>query len=194
MLIGLCGAAGSGKSTVAKILLARHYCAPVALADPIYKAVAAITGLDEDRLKDRDFKERPIEWLGKSPRFLLQTLGTEWGRDLVSSDIWVTICRRRIEAIQKHGYGVSVADVRFVNEAVALREMGGVIWRIRRPSAEAVESHSSEAGLPDELVDEVLDNDGSVADLQRLVDGTMERYGKDAISCQSRKYGGSTVR
>ena len=79
MLVGLCGAAGAGKNTVADFLTDSDGCTfmQLAFADPLYECVSTITGLPVARLKDRDVKEAVLPWLGKSPRQLLQTLGTE---------------------------------------------------------------------------------------------------------------------
>ena len=35
-------------------------------------------------------------WGGKTPRYLMQTLGTEWGRMMVDGDLWVELCCVRI--------------------------------------------------------------------------------------------------
>lgn len=173
MLIGLCGAASAGKSAVAEILRDRRGFTGLSFAGPIYRAVAAVTGMTVEQLADRSQKERPIEWLGKSPRELLQTLGTEWGRDTVRSDIWVVIAMRQAAAIRQIGGKVAIADVRFENEAQAIREAGGVVWRVERPQAGlagAAAEHSSEAGLPPCLVDAVIDNSGSLDGLVEAVE------------------------
>ena len=113
MIIGLCGLAGSGKDEVSAILSRRHGFAAISFAGPIYLAVSEITGMPPAKLKDRGLKEQPIPWLGKSPRELLQTLGTEWGRGMVREDIWVRIAMWRAS---EHEH-VAITDVRFANEA-----------------------------------------------------------------------------
>ena len=95
MLIGMCGAAGSGKDTIADILGFDR----VAFADPLYEMVSLVTGLTPDEMRDRETKERTIDWLGQSPRQLLQTLGTEWGRGMVSESIWVDTAMRRVRGL-----------------------------------------------------------------------------------------------
>jgi hypothetical protein len=134
----------------------------VGLADPIYAALASILGIPETVLRQRSTKERPIEWLGKSPRQLLQTLGTDWGRTLVAEDLWLRIARRRIEELASTGAGaIVIADVRFDNEAAMVHEMGGEVWLVdRRPATEAA-PHVSEAGISDGLIDRVIDNTGT---------------------------------
>lgn len=173
-ILGLTGAAGAGKNTVADVLF-RHGFANFGFADPVYRAVGAVLGVSPDSLRDRATKEKPIEWLGKSPRELLQTLGTEWGRSMVRDDIWIQLAMRQVQKVleyQKGRGGVILTDVRFPNEAEAIRAAGGRIWRVVRSAeclaAEAAK-HSSEAGLPDELIDRVIENNGTQADLEAAV-------------------------
>jgi hypothetical protein len=158
-IIGLTGPAGCGKTFVAGMV---PDAVVVGLADPIYAALASILGIPETVLRQRATKERPIEWLGKSPRQLLQTLGTDWGRMLVAEDLWLRIARRRIEELAATGAGtIVIADVRFDNEAALVHEMGGEVWLVdRRPATEAA-PHVSEAGLSQRLIDRVIDNTGT---------------------------------
>lgn len=177
MIIGLCGAAGSGKDTVAGILKREAGFSDISFAEPIYRAVAAVTGMSVEQLSDRRIKEQPIEWLGRSPRVLLQTLGTEWGRDTIRDDIWVRIAMQRAAEVTH----AAITDVRFANEAQAIRDAGGVVWRVVRPLAvldEEAARHPSEAGIADGLVDAVIDNSGTLDDLEaairRLLAATMK--------------------
>lgn len=170
-LIGLCGGAGAGKNTVADLLLEHGY-ANFGFADPVYAAVAAAIGVPEDRLRERATKEQPIEWLGKSPRELLQTLGTEWGRNTIRDDIWIQAAMRKARLISK----VCITDVRFDNEAEAIRREGGIVWRITRPSAFLhghAAAHSSEAGIRDEFVNETVANDGTISELKARVEAML---------------------
>lgn len=172
MIIGLCGLAGSGKDEVAAILSRRHRFAAISFAGPIYKAVSEVTGLPPDWLKDRGHKERAIPWLGKSPRELLQTLGTEWGRGMVREDIWIKIAMRRASEYEREGWHVVITDVRFQNEAETIRHAGGQVWRVERPGAGLggpAGEHSSEQGVPDHLVNQVVRNVGTLDDLDEAV-------------------------
>ena len=168
MIIGLCGLAGSGKDAVAAILSRRHGFAYISFAGPIYQAVSEITGLAPAQLKDRGLKEQPIPWLGKSPRELLQTLGTEWGRQMVNQDIWIKLAMRRAAEYER----VAITDVRFENEAEAIEAAGGQVWLVERPGAGlagAAGGHSSEAGIPGHLVNQVVRNIGTLDDLEEAV-------------------------
>lgn len=157
-LIGLTGRAGSGKNTVAAMIPG---AVTVGLADPLYAMLAAMLGIPESVLRDRQVKEREIPGVGRSVRQLLQTLGTAWGRETVGSDVWVTMLSRRIDDLTRLGVGViAVADVRFDNEARWIRERGGEVWYVDREPATAVDDHVSEAGIDASLVDVRIDNTG----------------------------------
>jgi len=187
MIIGLCGAAGAGKGSVASVLVARYFFCEIAFADPLYAMVSALTGLSVDDLHDRGIKEKPIEWLGKSPRQLLQSLGTEWGRGMVKDDLWVGIAMQTALASAR----AVITDVRFPNEAEAVRAAGGVVWKVVRDAhtclAEDTARHASEAGIPPELVDLTIRNSGTLDDLEWGVDAAMRlathRYNGDIAQC-----------
>jgi len=174
MIIGICGAAGAGKDTAA-LRLRDHGFFRVAFADPIYGMIAAMTGMTVEELSDRDRKEQEIPWLGKSPRQLLQSLGTEWGRQHVSEDVWVRIALRtaRIARLSV------IPDVRFDNEAKAVRAAGGSVWRVVRPGVSCLDAssarHSSERGISPELIDELILNDGSLESLKGRVDAALQK-------------------
>ncbi len=176
MIIGLCGAAGAGKNTVAARLAFRGY-RWIAFADPLYDAVSAITGLTVEQLQDRSRKENTLGWISCSPRRLLQTLGTEWGRKMIHEEIWVMATMQKIESAP--GVNFCITDVRFANEAAAIKARGGVVWRVVRPGFGVLDgetaSHESERGIPDEYVDDEIVNDGGIYALQTAVDAAMRR-------------------
>ena len=177
-LIGLTGAAGAGKDTVANMIDAkghngRQYPEYVSFAAPIKGMIASLLlhwNIEHHVLTDRILKEQTIAGLGASPRKLMQTLGTEWGRNLISETIWLDTAERRIVKALQEGRMAVVTDVRFPNEAQLIHRLGGVVWKIERPGIESVAAHVSEAGLPAELVDRVIDNSGTIADLTRAVE------------------------
>lgn len=182
MIIGLCGAAGSGKNAAAQYLCRKYRAVQFAFADPLYAAISAITGLSVADLQDRRRKEAELDWLPASPRRLLQTIGTEWGRETIHPEIWVMATLRRIDASEA---GVAViTDVRFDNEAEAIRRRGGYVWRIVRPGAglagEAA-AHSSEQGIPDHLVDDEVLNDGDLTRLDQRLDAAWLRLQHDTM-------------
>lgn len=169
-LIGLAGKARSGKDTVAKMLDDAFCVRRIALADPVRAAVAASLNMTMESYLDLP-KEEVLEWLGKSRRQLEQTLGTEWGRNLVNETFWLMVLEKKIEKYRDEwGEHVVVTDIRFDNEACKIREMGGTIWHVIREDAPAVNEHVSEQGIlfyPE--VDEIILNNGSLSDLAEEV-------------------------
>lgn len=128
-------------------------------------------GAKLDEVVERLFKERQI-----TPRLVLQLLGTEYGRALRES-IWIDVGLRRAAEIKAFGVSVVIKDTRFVNEAEAIRRVGGRVVRIRRPSldtsaveAAGVRGHASEQDIYSDsmtqfVTDEIL-NDGTLDDLR----------------------------
>lgn len=163
-IIGLAGRAGAGKNAVAE-------CLPgfgaIGFADPIYAGLAIMLDVFESELRSRETKERPIEWLGRSPRELAQTLGTDWGRGLVADDLWVRLCHRRIADLAMAGRAaVVITDVRFPNEVAMIRSLGGEVWLVERPGASIpLGDHVSEHSLAGVQFDRVIVNDGTLAEL-----------------------------
>ncbi len=172
-LIALVGTDGAGKSTVAGHLEMEHAFEQVALADPIFAMVLALfneAGVESCWATERAFKEQPTPVLGISYRRLAQTLGTEWGRDILGADIWLKVLCRKIAVAQQHQAHVVVSDVRFPNEAAALDELGAVLVRVDRPNLPGVEPHQSEAWITHLPYQHRLVNDGSLANLYDQVD------------------------
>lgn len=169
-LIGLTAPARAGKDTVGTIL--RDYAAMqlVSFAEPIRKALRAMLGLTDEHFHG-SLKEVPIDYLGKSPRQLMQTLGTEWGRGLVNDDIWLLLAKETYSKHIANNVGVVITDVRFENEASLIRASGGQIWHILRGDAPKVSKHPSEAGVAFQpaLGDIQIDNNGSLAELKQKV-------------------------
>jgi hypothetical protein len=91
MIIGVSGKLGSGKDLVAAIIkkqMPTQMWEVKKYADRLKEMLATLLGCSRDLMESAEFKNTPVEWLGKTPRHLLQTLGTEWGRN-EHKDIWV---------------------------------------------------------------------------------------------------------
>lgn len=124
---------------------------------------------------DGDQKEEVIEAIGASPRKMLQTLGTDWGRKLINEDLWLNCMRERVEgyeALKEHGYKgsiVVITDCRFDNEAKLIQELGGTVVQIVRdnvPEQVGEEGHPSEAGVSPDLIGLTVHNNGTVEEFQ----------------------------
>ena len=117
-------------------------------------------------------KELPCVLLNhRTPRQLLQTLGTEWGRELVDEELWVKCWRGRVSEALCDGFCVVADYVRRWNEAKAVQQMGGAMVKVVRPGggSDTFSDHASEGGLENWPFYHTIVNDGSIADLERQV-------------------------
>ena len=172
-LIGITGKARSGKDTAASYLAHKHGLIRYSFATPMKAAIKAMLGLS-DRHMDGDLKEAEIPWLGVSPRRIMQTLGTEWGRETIREDLWVVLAQRQWDQVSNptedtFHTGMIVPDVRFEDEADFIRRNGGVVIHIKRDAAAQIESHKSEAGVRVCAGDLVIANNGTLADLYHVL-------------------------
>lgn len=161
-IIALAGKAGSGKDTVASILVHPFSLDSIAaFAAPIKAMIDAGFGIDMDILT-REEKERPDPVIGISPRQLAQTLGTEWGRAL-DPDLWVKAFARRTESM--HSRLIVITDCRFPNEVAWVKSQGGVVWWIERDGIAPVRAHASENSIGPQDCDRTILNLGTLDDL-----------------------------
>jgi len=164
-LIGLIGRARVGKDTVAEHLCSHHGFMQYAFADPMKDMLEVVFG---DRFRTGD-REAPIDWLGKSPRHLMQTLGTEWGRNCIHPDLWTLLAEREVEYHAKYRYNLVISDVRFHNEADMILKHGGELWQVVRDGATVAE-HISEQAQWANYDCRILNNNGTLDQLYRNID------------------------
>jgi hypothetical protein len=154
--------ARSGKDTSAEYLQGQYGGQIFKFAQPIYdimKATHEIAGVDT-------FKDTK----------LLTWVGTDWGRS-IDENIWVDHCLNKIHKAERQGCYLSnesfvnnfyVTDVRFPNEAEALKNNGFFLVKVDRKTRPQEEraSHMSENALNDyKGWDFVIDNNGHLEDL-----------------------------
>lgn len=179
LLIGLSGKAGSGKSTAAEYLSQFHGYHQVAFAGALKEIVATALRFTAGQLHGGRKEEIDSRW-GVSPRWCLQWLGTEVLR-AKWPDIWIRHLRQDIlDFLSINGQQpIVVTDVRFRDEAEALKDMGAVLWRIERTGAgimNGIPGHVSESDLDGWAGWDVgrgnhrIDNNGSLEDLYWCVE------------------------
>lgn len=170
LLIGLTGKAGAGKDITADIIeeqLGKEDVFRISFAQPIRDMLKAAFPILTDEHFYGKLKEEVIPSLGKSPRQLMQTLGTEWGRQCVKDSLWVDMALEKAKKAQEEGKHVVITDVRFENESTEVCVAGGHVVEIVRPAykvtAGATATHPSEGGVKG--VDIRLEN---IADISYL--------------------------
>lgn len=164
IIIGLAGAGGSGKSTLANILVTRYGAVRLAFADPLKRMLRVVlldygySDAQASRWIDGDLKEEHCPAFdGKTSRVAQQTLGTEWGRDLISQKLWTNVLVARLDGLEPDQQLVVVDDVRMDNEADALLSYGWGAKAIYRmaPTKDPHRNppkHRSEVGLDATLI------------------------------------------
>jgi hypothetical protein len=159
-LIGLTGFKGSGKDTVAGMLMRGFDYHQVAFADSLKIEVSEVSGASRAYLEEhkRRGPEHPKGWV----RMLLQAWG-QMRRDMCGEDYWIRQVPLRS--------GFVVSDVRYPNEAQAIKRAGGYLVHISREGCTS-DGHSSEQVL-DQWIDCAITNNGTVDDLVGAVRGLM---------------------
>ena len=185
-LIGITGRAGAGKDTVAEALGFYAAYDRYSFALPLKLALKQMFGWNLEQWNNRQWKEAVDPALGKSPRQLAQTLGTEWGRELVHPDLWLILAAQHYtnvtaKLMTEGCNGLVIADVRFENEANFIHARGGQVWSIVRADTPEVAAHKSERQIPATMVDRVLVNDGTVRDLQACALRTLHAQGPRTV-------------
>lgn len=131
MIIGISGKLGSGKDYICNNviipILKNKDCTflQMCFADQIKVNVMTKNNIDfEDVYVNKN----------KQTRTLLQTEGTELGRDLLGDDIWIRYFENWMSVYKSRGIDhFIVTDVRFQNEIEYIKQSGGILIRIDAP-------------------------------------------------------------
>ena len=169
-LIGLYSPAPqSGKTCVASVISEQGYTiVPLAatLKDMIVPMIVAL-GYDYPRAWELVISDKSyvLPEIGVSARHMLQTLGTEYGRQCLHPDVWLKCWQKKAERFK----AVVADDIRFPNEADLIRSMGGEMWLVQRFDVQRTTDHSSEGSLYHYSFDRVIENDGTLDELRSKV-------------------------
>lgn len=172
-VIAFTGLIGAGKSEAARYLIERHgfkrgkFAAALKEMMRTYLRYRGVPPDMIERMIEGDLKEVPSPYLnGRTPRHAMQSLGTEWGRDCIHTDLWVDT---EMDA-QRAAPALVFDDARFLNEAAAVRAAGGALVRIERTGAGSAvgAGHSSEGQNLGETL--TIHNDGTLAEFHAAID------------------------
>ena len=197
-IVGLCGKAGAGKSSIAKYLQEHYETTVVSFADPLREMLAPVIS----NLKHTDFdagtsryfkelKEEVIEELGASPRKLLQDIGALMRGH--NEDAFVNLARARIQIIEDIDSMLAritgktksnrttyvIDDLRYDNEARWIKESDGFIVSIKRPKEflHKVPKHHSENGVNPDFFDLEYNNDNNTKTIQNIANSIASELG-----------------
>ena len=136
MIIGIMGKIGAGKTTLGNILMSNHGFVEYSFAMPL-KKIALVLGFTQSQVYGTQAQKLEVnkQW-GVSGREFMQTFGTEVCKGFLPTvlptfnDIWVQQFKHYY-ANNKH-VNIVIPDVRFQDEAQAIREIGGILVNIHR--------------------------------------------------------------
>lgn len=142
MIIGICGYKGSGKSTVAEYIAKTYDFQRVNFKDALVEEMRERFP-DTIRAIMEEYPEVKSFFDDKPPiaRALMQNYGTDVRRK-DNPDYWVEKYGKKIDSLGD--YNIVTDDVRFLNEADAVKLAGGVIIRVVVEGEESADAHVSE--------------------------------------------------
>ncbi len=165
ILIGVSGHMQSGKDTLANYLVEKYGFVKLAFASKLKQVAMDVWGLSYDECYDNKTERS---------RMIMQQLGTEVART-INENTWIDYLFRQIRA--NDFSRVVICDVRFPNEAEAVIQNSGKMWRIERDKINPTGDikHLSEIALDDyDNFDATLLNNLDIPMLHSVIDLAME--------------------
>lgn len=187
MIIGLSGYARAGKSEAANALRedgweVRAYADKlreflyvlnpmvhrIMEHDKFYNAVFVPSRRLQEVIDEHGWDGYKKTYYSEEIRRLIQTLGTDCGRNMLGENVWVDATLEPY-IISPYREQWVIQDVRFPNEADAILDLGGKIIRINKPGVGPVNDHPSETALDDWQFDHLIENNGTVEQLHNSI-------------------------
>ena len=182
MIIGLCGSQGSGKDTVANILVSDYGFIKLTFASTLKDIVAILFSWPRDLLEGLteesriwretvdDFWSEKLSIPNFTPRKALQMIGTDLFRIHFNNDIWTNILGKKISIVLKNNpnMNIVISDCRFTNEFSLIKQFpdSHIITIIREKKSINNLIHSSETEWVNYNFDAFLQNDNSIDELK----------------------------
>jgi hypothetical protein len=187
MFVGVMGLSGSGKDTIADYLVKNHEFIKIAFADKVKEVAKDLFGFSDEQLwgpseKRNEPDERYVQCYVidsyhqdqafpkyLTPRYVLQRLGTEFGRDCYPN-LWLDIAIKKAFGAMEQGKNVVISDVRFPNEVNGLKEVGAKVLLVNREvilrgDASQHASETSIGTIDPSLIDATITNTDSLETL-----------------------------
>lgn len=211
MIVGLVGFIGSGKGTAGDILKDIGFT-PVSFAKGVKDVAAEMFGwprhlLEGDTQHSREWREQPDPFwsreLGKdfTPRYALQLMGTEVGRDVFHKDFWVIKLKNYMNSNPDQNYVIT--DVRFQNEIEFINDHGGILIEVRRGISPHWFDVAGKANRGDLKAEKFMKENGPHESEWRWIgdnihfticnDGTLEELKEKLLMCLTKSFGSSIM-
>lgn len=185
LIVGMGGRKESGKDAVADFLVEEHGYTKHEMSSVLHDILMVLDPLVVVRAHEASISEfvRPgfmrystlCATIGyveakryREVRRLLQAMGTDVGRNMISEDVWVDVMRHKITNTKGN---VVFTGVRYPNELRMLHNLGGTAVWVNRPGLPAGDAHSSETSLGQRDFDMVLDNTADLHHLRKITEG-----------------------
>jgi hypothetical protein len=196
MIIGLCGNQGSGKDTVADILVSEYGFIKLTFASTLKDIVAILFSWQRDLLEglteesrlwretSDDFWSEKLSIPKFTPRKALQMIGTDLFRIHFNNDIWTNIVENKISITLKNNpnTNIVISDCRFTNEFNLIKQFTDshiiMILREKNNSTNKI-AHLSETEWVNYNFDAILQNDNSIDELKTNLKSLLgSKFGK----------------
>lgn len=181
-VVGITGRKFNGKDTTALILCKKYGYQQLSFAGPLKSLCQVVFGFTNEQVHG-NLKETPDDnWYGLTPRQVLQFVGTNMFRDHMSEldqnfgqNFWLICAQKYMETIWKRDPTAHfvISDVRFHNEVDFVKNLGGVVLRVKREAANStvIDPHISEQLIDTfDNIDYDIKNDGTLNDLNDTIE------------------------
>lgn len=169
LIIGFGGLKFSGKTTAAKTLqrIFAEEAVVMSFATPVKQTCKDLFLLSDEQICDPELKEQVDCRWNKSPRQLMQLLGTDFVRKMVDDSFWVKRLEESIRLTDKKI--ILIDDVRFDEEA----RICDYLFMIHRKDLIIVDNHGSENPPYNLSFSDIINDFSTVPDYERHVRGSL---------------------
>ena len=189
-IIAICGFQGSGKDTLANILIKKYGYKKLSFGGTVKDVASIIFNWDRkmlegDSKESREWREKVDDWWSKkleiknlTPRYILQQIGTDLFRNNFHKDIWINCLEKKLIDYDK----VVITDCRFPNELKILNKYNATIIQIYRGNLPEwfndvklgkkdppKELHESETSWIKESSNYNILNNGTIEELENII-------------------------
>lgn len=147
MKIAFIGKAGSGKTTMSRLLINRFKFKRLSFAAPLKKIAQSIVFW------------RPLN--KKTDRAFLQILG-DGAREKIDMNVWIRRLEFSLRNLENEGANIVIDDCRYLNEAQFLKDNGFVTIKLFGRAYSDTPKHRSETELEQISADYKIDTGGTL--------------------------------